>query len=118
MPNLFANANDWLTAQVQAAAGATVTYARGATSLTVTAVVGRTVFSSNADGGPRVEFGDRDYLVAVADLAALVAPRIGDRITDAAGLVFEVQEPNTGEPAWRYSDPDRTEFRVHCKRVS
>ncbi len=36
---------------------------------------------------------------------------------DAAGLVFEVQTPETGEPAWRYSDPENVEFRIHMKRV-
>ena len=117
MPNLFAKANDWLTTQVQAAAGESVTYTRNATSITLTAVVGRTVFASNAEGGARIEFGDRDYLIAAADLT-FGTPREGDRITDAAGLVFEVQEPGTGEPAWRYSDPDRTEFRIHVKRVA
>lgn len=117
MSNLFAKARDWLPGKVQDAAGATVTYARGAQSITLTAVAGRTVFSSNAEGGPRVEFGDRDYLIAVADLT-FGTPRVGDRVTETVGgrvTTFEVQTPDTGEPAWRYSD-DLT-YRIHCKRV-
>lgn len=108
----------WLSGQGQVAGGRTVAYTRGATSVTITAVLGRTLFASNEEGGPRVEFGDRDYLVNVAALAALGfgEPRVGDRVTDA-GLTFEVQTPDVGEPAWRYSDPGRTDYRLHTKQV-
>lgn len=119
MSNLFQKARDWLPAMEQSAAGVSVTYTRGATSITLTAVVGRTVFASNAEGGPRIEFGDRDYLVAVAALT-LGTPTLGDRITetiDGAVVTFEAQTPDTGEPCWRYSDPERTTYRIHCKRV-
>lgn len=115
--NLFDKAKTWLPAMLQSAAGSTVSYRRGATSITLTAVIGQTVFSSNVEGAARIERGDRDYLILVADLT-LGVPRIGDRITDANGLVFEVQTPETGEPAWRYSDPERAEYRLHMKRVT
>lgn len=122
MATLFETAfdNGWLSTQVQTAAAASVTYARGAETATVTAVVGRTVFASNAEGAARVEFGDRDYLILAADLVAANAnwtkPAIGDRITDSEGRVFEVVTPDTGEPAWRYSDPQHTTWRIHTKR--
>lgn len=120
MSTLFELAQDWLPDMVQLAAAASVTYARGVTTATVTAVVGRTVFASNVEGGARVEFGDRDYLITVADLvaanAAWTEPAIGDRITDADGKIFEVVTPDTGEPAWRYSDPQHTVWRIHTKR--
>lgn len=118
MSNLFAKAREWLGTAVQEAAGVTVAYTRGVTSITLTAVVGRTVFVSNAEGAPRVQFGERDYLIEVADLT-LGTPKLGDRITetiDGTAVVFEVQEPEAGEPAWRYSDQGRTRYRVHTKR--
>ena len=117
--NLFQKARSFLPAQEQRAAGETVTYARGAESLTLTAVVGNTVFATNVEGAARISFGDRDYLIGVADLT-LGAPRIGDRVHHVVGgaaLVFEVQDLDGGEPAWRHSDPDRTTWRVHVKRV-
>ena len=102
------------------AAGVSVTYTRAATALSITAIVGRTVFSSNAQDGPRIEFGDRDYLIQAVDLT-IGEPAIGDRISetiDGVTRVFECMTPGTGEPAWRWSDPAHTVYRIHCKRVS
>lgn len=119
MPNLFELARDWLPAQAQTAAAVSVTYSRGAETITITtAVVGRTVFASNVEGAARIEFGDRDYLIPVDDLTFGV-PAIGDRITetvDGTAKVFEVVTPDTGEPAWRYSDPQHTVWRIHVKQ--
>lgn len=127
MPTLFSNAFDsggWLSAQVQAAAAVTVTYARGAETATITtAVVGRTAYKSELERPGWVEVGDRDYLIPADDLTAANAtwatPAVGDRISetvDGTTLVFEVVTPDTGEPAWRYSDPQNTVWRIHVKR--
>lgn len=117
----FAQLDAYLNAALPAAFGVSVTYARGAQQVTVAdAVVGRTVFASNQQGAARVEFGDRDYLIPVASLTALGEPAVGDRITDTVNgtvMTFEVKKPGTGEPAWRYSDPGRTTYRLHTKRV-
>jgi hypothetical protein len=62
---------------------------------------------------------DRDYLIRAENLP-FGTPRDGDRITetvDGAELTFDVQRPFTGEPAWRWSDAQRTVYRIHCKRV-
>lgn len=102
------------------AAGASVTYTRGATSLPLTAEVGRTVFrSAAAAGGVRLEWGDRDYVIPAAALT-LGEPAEGDRVAETVNgvaCVFEVQRPDTGEPAWRFSDPTRTAYRLHVKQV-
>ncbi len=107
--------------QVAATSGNAIRYTRGAVSVDLTgkAWVGRTVFASNLDGGARVEWGDRDYLIPVADLA-MGSPQMGDRVTETIGgvdVVFEVQTPDTGEPAERFSDQGRTVYRVHTKQV-
>lgn len=125
MPNLFSKARDWLNPMLKEAAGVDVSYARvaGDPAFTLTAVVGRTAFATNGEIA-RIQFGDRDYLINRADLTvsgAEVLPAIGDRITetiDGVGVVFEVMTPDTGEPAWRWSDPARSVYRIHCKRVS
>jgi len=119
--NLFAKARAFMSTGLQAAAGVSVTYSRvGETALTLTAVPGRTVFSSTLDGTAKIEFGDRDYLVESADLT-YGEPALGDRITeviDGTTTVFEIVTPNTGEPAWRWSDPAHTRWRIHMKKVS
>lgn len=119
--NLFRNAQAWMRTKLVDAAGVSVTYTRKATGtpLTINAVIGRTVFSSNLSDTVRVEFGDRDYLVDVDQLPA--QPAIGDRITetlDGQTHVYEVTTPQTGEPAWRWSDPQCTIYRIHTTRKS
>lgn len=114
---LFEQARAWLPGMVQAAAGVSVIYTRGVRSITVTAVVGRQAMTSVIQNRVRVEWGDRDYLIAVADLT-FGEPALGDRITetiDGVAVTFEVQTPDTGEPAARHSDPQRTTWRIHVK---
>lgn len=109
---------DWLATQTRAADGdRTATYTRGATSETVSVLLGQVAYQSIAEGGVRVELGDRDYMIRVADMTTFGTPRIGDRITEA-GVVYEVMTPDNGEPHWRYSGVDRTEYRIHVKRVA
>jgi hypothetical protein len=119
---LFQKAKDWLFPKVQAAAGESVTYTRGATTLSLTAVVGRTIFSSTIETvGARIEFGERDYLILASDLSSLGTPALGDRITETVGgstRVYEVLPPASGDPPWRWSDPGMTIFRIHVKQVT
>lgn len=116
---LFQKASSWLPAQAQRAAGETVTYTRGAESITITAVLGRTVFAQNQEGAARIIWGDGDFLILAADLT-LGTPRVGDRIAVTLGgesATFEVQDPATSEPACRWSDVERTEYRIHTKWI-
>lgn len=119
--NLFAKARDWLPQKLQQAAGVgSLTYTRGAESITLEPWVGRTAFASNRpDGTARLEWGDRDYLVRVSELT-FGEPAEGDRITETiegVDCVFEVMQPDTGEPPWRFADPQRTMYRLHVKQV-
>jgi hypothetical protein len=117
---LFEKLRTWLPAMEEKADGRQITYTRGGESITVTARVGRTAFAQNEEGKARILIGDRDYLIEVANLT-FGEPRIGDRITEAidgTAHVFEIMDLPTGEPPWRYSDPDHTTWRIHVKRVS
>lgn len=99
--------------------GVTYTPLGGAAQPGTVAWVGRTVFRQDQQqgNGASVVFGDRDYIVPVSELAAL--PKRGDRIAEVIGgvtLLFEVVAPGN-EPPWRYSDPARSMYRLHCKKV-
>ncbi|WP_020473381.1 hypothetical protein [Zavarzinella formosa] len=120
--NLFAKARAWLGEQSKKAAGVAVVYVQKSSGirLPLTPIPGRTVFTSNLEDRARVEFGDRDYLIEAVDLAT-GEPAIGDRVIetiDGATTTFEVMPTNTGEPAWRWSDPGHTRWRIHMKQVS
>ena len=122
MSTLFEKATTWLKSKLAIGAGITVTYTRSSTSLSITAVVGRTVFNSGIDGpGLRIEYGERDYLITASALASLGEPQLGDRITETVGgatRVFEVMQPSSGDPPWRWSDPAMIVYRIHVKQVS
>src|SRR5574344_579045 len=77
----------------------------------VTAVPGRTVFRQQNEYGAFVRTETRDFIVKRESLAA--EPRKGDEIVDG-GKTYEVLAPN-GEPAWRWSDPTHTAYRIHTK---
>lgn len=104
---------------------APVVYSRrvGSATQTVTlsrARYGRTLFSGLQESAVAVQWGERDYLIEVAELAlngSPTTPQRGDRITDGA-TVWELASPETDEAPWRYSDQYRTTYRVHVKRVS
>ena len=106
--------------------GVSVIYSRRVSSTTYTvtiseARVGRTLFSGLEESAVSVQWGERDYLITVADLVlngAATTPQRGDRITDADGIVWELASPETNEAPWRYSDQTRTLYRCHCKRVA
>jgi len=107
------------------AAAVAITYSRGSQSVSIAeadeaAWPDNTRFSSNQEGGARLIWGDRDYLIKVSALTAMGEPREGDRITETingTAMIFQVMTPDTGEPSWRYSDTQRTLYQLHVKRV-
>lgn len=119
---LLSRGQAYLNSALGQAGGVAVAYTRGENSVTIAnAWVGRTAFKQLPHGASKaaVIWGDRDYLIPAADLVLgglAVEPARGDRITEGS-LVFEVIAPG-GEPAWRWSDPQRTRYRVHCKQVT
>jgi hypothetical protein len=116
----------WLNVKLKASVSRTVTYKRGASTVGLSAALGRKLLKLTDElGGGRVSFADRDYLFAAADLnfgAGPVPPQDGDQIQDAGDpdgvtRIWEVRSPGGNEPAWNWSDPYRTRLRVHCKFV-
>jgi hypothetical protein len=127
--NLLQSGLAMLDRGLQAAAGVTVTASRVTgdvyREVDIPAVVGRTVFKSEASGRVRIDFGDRDYLVeacryTLGPAGEVVEPADGDRFVETVNgveLTYELARI-PGEPRWRYSDPQRTRLRLHCVRVN
>ena len=136
MSDLLKDGVVWLAGQLKAAASQTVQYVRGANSVQVAAVIGRSVFDVNDTAGGLLRLEARDYLIIPADLGLFstqqndglearqivgpVIPREGDTIieTDDAGnsIVYEVSRFGA-EPCWRF-DPYRVRMIVHTRKVS
>lgn len=123
MTDLLETANQWLAAKLKAHASRPVIYRRGTDEVTVQAIVGRTLLKlSDGYGGVRMEWTDRDFLIAAEDLilgGQKTLPQRGDQIRETAGgktLVYEVLAPG-GEPEWRWSDPHRRLVRIHTKQI-
>ena len=85
----------------------------GGGALAVMAVAGRTVFRSPDESGMWTRIETRDFIVPRELLPS--EPQVGDEV-DFLGGTYEVLSPN-GEPAWRWSDPFRTAYRIHTKHV-
>jgi hypothetical protein len=98
-----------------------ITYTRKATSATLTGWIGRGLQTNNPSTGLRLEISEREFFLTVEDMvtAGFDKPRKGDRLkVSGEDWVFEVLDPNTmQEPAFRYSDSERTFFRIHTELV-
>ena len=121
MSNLLLDGAQWLADQQKAYAGTSITYTRGAFSVTLTATVGKTDtrLGDLTAGRVRTEWADKDYLIHAADLilnAAAITPAAGDQITEGS----EVREvvPMDAEPHSRASDPYSIRLRIHTKRIA
>jgi hypothetical protein len=128
---MLAEARDYLRSELPKFSGVTldaerVGQDRAHTTCTITtAVLGRTVYASNQLLGPRVEFGELDFLIPPADYklgagGTAVEPEEGDRFTwlQNGEMVTHQCFPVAGEPAHRMSDGGLTFWRVHCKRIT
>jgi len=105
--------------RIRSVAGKTVTYMRGANSVTLTAVVGQSPHEQLDNTGMPVTAQSRDYLFEASDLVLAsveVLPQQGDQITDN-GSTYAVRSVGS-EAAWHYSDRARTTIRVHTVEVS
>ena len=99
--------------------GETVTYTRGAYSVSLLAVRGSTAWDRTAPfNGVRVGDRSTDWLIKQADLvdsgAAEIQPQRGDEIS-VGGVTFRVMPYGPDNQLWMYHDRDRKYLRVHTK---
>lgn len=120
MSDMLANGAAWLAGQRRRFVASTVRYTRSPLSRDVRATIGRTVFELDNGSGMITQVESRDFIIAATDLnlsgSALTVPQSGDRIEDAAGLVYEVMPFGT-EPVWRWVDGHRIDRRIHTKQI-
>lgn len=125
MADLLQTGLAWLSGQLRANASQTVTYARGASSVTVQAVYGQKLLKlDDGRGGIRMEWVDMDFLIDANDLTfdggvTWVTPQRGDLIAatvNGEAQTFEVR-PYGSDAPWRWSDPHQTMYRIHTKQV-
>jgi len=94
-------------------ASSSVTYRRGPTSVTVSAVIGRTEFWGSDSSSMHDRMEQRDFLIQASDLVGtFTEPEEGDLITDAAGE-WVVHVPDGVPRPWQYSDAARSVMRIH-----
>ena len=101
--------------------GVEITYSRGSTVLTISKAI------QGYSRKREIEVGDEEILVeyqqwhiAVADLAPLGLPQVGDNITrysDADGITrtFSVQPLELGESHFDWADIGRTQFNIETR---
>lgn len=123
MGDMLQSGLSWLGSMLKQHASRQVEYRRGAQSVLLSAVVGRTSLEISDDlGGVRTEYTDRDYLIVAADLVlggVAVEPQRDDVIADGTTGVtqlYEVRMPGNAPP-WRWSDPYRQVLRIHTKLI-
>jgi len=119
MTNLFARANAWLGSTLAASAGVAVMLRRDHHRTPLTVWIGHTDAEKTVDGELVLATRIRNYLVDVTAYrinGQAVEPLRGDRITEADGAEYEILPPS-GEPVWRWSDPQRTRYRIHARLV-
>lgn len=122
--SFMSNARTWLMDTLQTADGYSATYTRSSASVSLTAWLGQTRFLSVVQGSGRLEFGELDVLIRADELilsGSRVDPARGDAIAltlNGTAITVEVMPPNSDEPPWRWSDPQRELLRIHCKRIS
>ena len=123
MGDLLSTGAAWLEKQRKAHMSQSVTYSRGAASVSVSATLGRTTYQIDRGDGISVEERTRDYLIAVADLvlsSVAVEPQPGDRIVEAGAptKTYEVMAPEGTETSWRFCDEHRQTYRIHAKLIA
>ena len=103
----------------QSVRGESVTFSRGAYSLTMTAVRGSTGWDRSAPyGGVRIGDRSTDWIVEAADLVDSngdeIKPQRQDEIA-VGGVTFRVMPYGPDNQLWMFHDRDRKYIRIHTK---
>lgn len=122
MSDLLGTGLAWLEMQRTRHLTKTVMYHRppAAGGTPVNATVGKTTFEVVTAGGVLERVESRDYLIEAAALTDFGPPQRGDRIIEVTGgtrHTAEVLAPGR-EPHWRWSDVNRTCYRIHTKHLT
>jgi hypothetical protein len=110
-----------LLATARRLAGVPITYTRGATTATLTALRGSRRSDTIEQDDQPVAVQPTDWLVGREDLTAagLAPPAVGDTIAYTApnGQLqkWTVAQGDDGRP-WYFSDPGATQYRIHTTR--
>jgi hypothetical protein len=118
MTNMLKTGLDYLAQQLKAHASESVVYSRGTNTVTLAAVLGKTVLELQDESGFAVGAATIDFIFCSQDLVLnqqMVTPLAGDRITTGRA-VYEVHHI-AHEGCWKYSDPFGKQIRVHVKEV-
>jgi hypothetical protein len=122
MPNLLAQGVEWLASQLGEHAATPVTFARGGSSVAVTATKGRTDVEVD-DGDSVLRSHVTDWIVRPSALVLagnVIEPKVGDEFIETVGPTvhtYRVLALGDGE-VFRAVDPARTLIRVHTKLTS
>jgi len=122
MSNMIADAVTWLAGVQKQYASQSVTYSRGASSVTVSAVIGQTAFELEDATLTSRTYHSRDFIILAADLvlsSTTITPARGDKIREVVGSVTHVYEvlQLPGVPAFEPSDQSGTRYRIHTKKI-
>lgn len=97
-----------------------ITYTRGATTLTISkASQGQSVKRSIDVGGEEQVVETQEWMVGVSDLASLAPPQSGDliaRTINGTTHTFTVECLDMGESPWDFTDNGRTEYRIQTRK--
>jgi hypothetical protein len=122
MAELLKTAIDYLHDQLKSHNSVTVLYRRAAATVSVSAVIGRTLFD-NEDDFNVVSETAKDFIIHQADLilsGSATSPAKGDEIDETRGSVvytYAVLEEE-GRPPFEDADPYHKAFRVHTKLIN
>lgn len=115
MSNRIAEAMAHLASRLQECASETITYTRGADSVSLTATLGTMLLKVNdGEGGVRVVRTQHDFIFPPADLvlaSTTVDPQRGD-VIGWDGREFTVMPPALGENVFQLEDPFGELIRV------
>jgi len=102
----------------RAISGRSVVYARGANSVTLSCVPGRTQFAAETGDGIIDYTNTDDYLFLASELilnSVLVTPLMGDTVTDAG--VTRTVFSTAGDARFRYTDQEKKIIRIHTRAI-
>ena len=123
MTNIMETGATWLGEQFQQCAAVTIVYARGRSTVSVTAHPAMHEYEVVDEDGIVTVHLSRDYILHRADLIIAgdtITPRPGDRITETIADVsqeFEVL-PIADRKEWEPLDAFDILIRVHTKKVA